>query len=392
MRSVLVIGGGVIGCAAALEIARRGDKVTVLERAPAVDEAAASPAGTDARARGPMGSTAAAGILGAQLEGLRGDGPLSRLCLASRALYPSWERRIRELSGRDIELRPAGVTVVALDAARLRALEAEVAWQERAGLPVERLDATALAAIEPSLSRDAAGGVRFAEDARVDPPSLLAALRLAVERAGGVVRSGAPVARIILRGGRAAGVALKDGVTLDASAVVVSAGSWSTLIGETSLVESAMAPARGQIVELKLPSPVLRGVIEGPSCYLSPRDDGRVLVGSTIELVGFAPGTTAKAIRDLLSAALHLAPALEGATLRGAWSGFRPRALDERPLLGGIGVEGLIVATGHYRNGVLLAPITGAIVAAHLAGDAPPVDIAPFDPRRPMAPVPVAST
>lgn len=390
-----MIGGGVIGCAVALELARRGNKVTVLERSPSGDEAArpsGGRAGVDELARGPVGSTAAAGIIGAQLQGLRGDGPLSRLCLASRALYPAWERLIRELSGRDIELRPAGVTVVALDAARLRALEDAVAWQEREGLPVERLDATALSAVEPSLSREVVGGVRFTEDARVDPPSLLAALRVAVARSGGLLRSGASVSRLIVREGRAAGVTLEDGTTLEASAVVVSAGSWSTLIGETAIAEGAVAPARGQIVELKLPSPVLRGVVEGPACYLSPRDDGRVLVGSTIELVGFEPGTTAKAIRDLLSAALHLAPALDGATLRRAWSGFRPRALDESPLIGGVGVEGLVVATGHYRNGVLLAPITGAIVAAHLAGEAPPMDLSSFDPRRRMAPVPVTPT
>jgi glycine oxidase len=378
MTSVLIIGGGVIGCAVAFSLAQRGYKVTVLEQSRI--EAGA------AHGRGPEASTAAAGILGAQIEGLRGDGPLTQLCLESRALYPAWESTIRERTGCDVELRLVGVITVAFSAAQRAALEAQVAWQERADLRVERLDAAAAAALEPSLSREVFGGVWFPEDARVDPPSLLAALRLAAEQAGVALRAEAFVRRVLIRSGRAAGVVLSDGTTIEGDAVVVSAGSWSSLIGETSLPDDAIAPARGQIIELKLPAPVLHGVVEGPDCYLSPRDDGRVLVGSTIELVGFRPGATATAIRDLLTAAIRLLPALGDATLSRAWAGFRPRSTDERPLIGTVGIEGLFVATGHYRNGVLLAPITGEIVASLIAGAPPPFDLSPFDPRRPMVP------
>ena len=185
--------------------------------------------------------------------------------------------------------------------------------------------------------------------------------------------------------GKVAGVILDDGTTIAADAVVIAAGSWSSLIGETSLAADAVQPARGQMIELHVDAPIVRGVIEAADCYLSPRDDGRLLVGSTIELVGFRGGATASGVRDLLAAALRLVPALQDATVTRAWAGFRPKTHDDMPLIGTVGIEGLVIATGHFRNGVLLAPITGEIVAALLTGGALPVDIAPFAPRRARA-------
>lgn len=379
MEMVLVVGGGVIGVAVAFTLSQRGFKVTLIERGHIEPSRALD--------RGPEGSSAAAGVLGAQLEGLRGDGPLTRLCLESRARYPAWVEAIRARSGLDVELRPAGVLQVAFEASELAALQRDVAWQAQAGLAVEQLDAAGVHALETALSSEVIGGVRLPDDPRIDPPSLLAALRIAAERSGVVVRAEATVVRVLTRSGRAVGVVLEDGTSLAGDAVVIAAGSWSTLIGETSLAADAVRPARGQIVELKVLSPVLRSVVEGPRCYLSPRDDGRILVGSTVELVGFRGGTTAAAVRDLLTAAIHLLPALGDANVNRAWSGFRPRSSDEHPLIGLVGIEGLVIATGHFRNGVLLAPITGEIVAALLTGEAPPADLAPFNPRRQMVPM-----
>jgi glycine oxidase len=370
--AVLVIGGGVIGCASALALARRGVKATVLERGPSRTE---EPGETGAS------TWAAAGIVGAQIA-TRSDGPLARLCLAGRARYPAFVDALRDLTGLDVQFRPAGVLRPALDADELAAITAEVAWQEPAGLRVERLDAAATRALEPSLTPDVVGAVRFPDDPRVDPPSLLAALRVAVERAGAELRTGAEVRRIVVREGRARGVELTDGTTLAADAVVVAAGSWSSLVEGSSLPAGSVEPARGQIVELKLPAQILNGVIEGTGAYLSPRDDGRVLVGSTVERVGYRKGATAGAVRDLLAGAIRLVPALEGATVTRAWAGFRPVARDELPLLGPTGVEGLVVATAHFRNGVLLAPVTGDIVAALVLGEAPPYDIAALSPMR----------
>lgn len=376
MLSVVVVGAGVIGCAVAIELRRRGHQATVIDRGRVETGAALG--------RGPEGSSAAAGIVGAQLEGMHGDGPLTRLCLQSRALYPAWVARLEAQSGRDVELRPAGVLEIAYAAPALEAIAAQVAWQTEAGLPVEHLDAAEVRALEPSLTTEIVGAVRFPDDPRLDPPALLSALRVAAERSGVVFRAEAEVARVLIRSGRAAGVELAGGATIEGDAVVISAGSWSALIGETTLARDVIAPARGQMIELRLAEQVLRSVVEGPDCYLSPRDDGRVLVGSTVELVGFRAGPTAAAARDLLAAAIRLLPALGGATLSRAWAGFRPRSADERPLIGAVPVEGLVIATGHFRNGVLLAPITAEIVAALLTGEAPGVDLAPFDPRREM--------
>src|SRR5690242_8313491 len=171
MTEVLVIGGGVIGCAAALALVEKGFKTTVIERGP-----------LDPVGRGPEGSNAAAGILGAQLEGLHGDNPLSRLCLLSRDRYAAWASAITEQSGLDMEMRPSGVARVAVDVASLRALEAEAAWQARAGYRVEHLDAAGVHAIEPALAEHVVGAVHFADDHRIDPPALMAALRLAAAR------------------------------------------------------------------------------------------------------------------------------------------------------------------------------------------------------------------
>jgi len=371
MTETLVIGGGVVGCAVALALAGKGLKVTVIERGPLVSTG-----------RGPEGSTAAAGVLGAQLEGLHGDCALSRLCLLGRDRYPAWIETIAARSGRDVEMRPAGVSCVAFDAATAHRYQAEAAWQALAGYRIEHLDAASARAIEPALSTDVVGGVRFPDDPRIDPPALVAAVRLAVTQAGVTFRSGATVARVDVRGGRVAGVVLDDGASIAGAAVVIAAGSWSALIGETSLAPDAVRPARGQMIELHVDAPVLHGVVESPEVYLSPRDDGRLLVGSTVELVGFREGATAGVVRDLLAAAIRLVPALHNATVRRTWAGFRPKTHDNAPLIGTVGIEGLVVATGHFRNGVLLAPITGEIVAALLTGGEPPVDIAPFAPRR----------
>ena len=193
------------------------------------------------------------------------------------------------------------------------------------------------------------------------------------------------MSRVVVRDGRATGVILADGSVIAAATVVIVAGSWSSLIGDTSLPPDAVQPARGQIIELHVDASVVRGVLEAADCYLSPRDDGRLLLGSTVELVGFREGATAGAVRDLLNAAIRLVPGLHDATINRTWAGFRPRTHDDMPLIGTVGIEGLVIATGHFRNGVLLAPITGEIVAALLTGGTLPVDIAPFAPRRPRA-------
>jgi len=357
-----------MGCAAALALSREGARVTVLER---------SVPGAEA-------SSAAAGILGAQAES-HGPGPMTALSLSSRDRYPALAKTLAELCGIDIEYRRSGVLRVADDRAGAAALTRELRWQRRHRQRAERLGRAALRALEPALNPDLMAAVRFADDGRVEPKALLRALHISAQRSGAQFRTGAYVRRVLVEGGRARGVVLDDGSAALADWVVLAAGSWSTLVEGSTLHGGAVRPARGQIVQLASPTPILQHVVFGPRCYLVPRDDGRTLIGSTLEFVGYRREVTAQAVHDLLAAAIRLVPALSVATLNGAWSSFRPFTDDQLPLLGQGPVERLVFATGHYRNGILLAPITGEIVAALVLGKKPPLDLEPFSPARALA-------
>lgn len=358
---VVVIGGGVMGCASAWLLAEAGLRVRVLER---------SVPGAEA-------SSAAAGILGAQIEA-HGPGPMTELSLASRARWADFAERLRAATGIDVEYRQHGVLQLAYDANDLGKLRDRAAWQRSMGLEVDELSGQDIRALEPALADAVAGGLRFAGDARIDPPRLLQALHFAALRAGARFSTGAYVSRVEIDGARATGVRLEDGSLLSAQHVVIAAGSWSALIGGLPLEAGAVRPARGQIVELTVREPLLRSVVFAPGCYLVPRDDGRILIGSTLELVGYRREVTAKAVRDLLDAALKLAPSLESAAIGKTWSNFRPYTETGRPLLGETSISGLVLATGHFRNGILLAPITAEIVRAVISGERPPVDLSAF--------------
>jgi glycine oxidase len=364
-RSCVVIGGGIIGCSIAWELARRGVRAIVLER---------SVPGAEA-------SSAAAGILGAQLE-CAAPGPLFELARRSRESYAAWAAALGRATGIDVEYRPSGVLDVAFDARALRALRARFAFQKKLGEPVVELGGPKLRSRLPALSPKAAGAALLPADARVDPPALFRALRIAAERSGVEFRSGTYVRRVVVEAGRARGVALDDGSVVAATDVVVAAGSWSSLVEGTALPAGGVTPARGQMAELLLSAPLFSEVIHGPRCYLVPRDDGRVLVGSTLEFVGYRREVTARAVRDLLDAAIELVPALADAQLSRTWSSFRPYVADGLPLIGKACAAGLVIATGHHRNGILLAPVTAQIVSALIRNRRPPLDVSAFSPQR----------
>jgi glycine oxidase len=352
-RSVVVVGGGIMGCACAWDLARRGLSVILFER---------SVPGAEA-------SSAAAGILGADVEALH-DGPLARLARESRRLYPGFVRELRRSTGIDPEYRECGVLEVDFRKRSARA----AARPRRPRL----LDGRGLRRLEPALSERLVSGVLYPRDARVNPRLLLRALRIAAARDGVVFRTGAYVRRVVMKDDRAAGIALDDGEIVRANHVVVAAGSWTTLVEGTGLAAGAVVPARGQIVELETPEPLLGRVVFGPRAYLVPQDDGRILVGSTLEFVGYRREVTAGAVHALVGAAIRLVPALANAEFRSSWSSFRPYTKSELPLIGTTGVPGLVLATGHYRNGILLAPATAAIVGALVRGTRPPVPHSAF--------------
>jgi glycine oxidase len=361
-RDVLVIGGRAIGCGAALALARRGASVQLIERTHLGAEA----------------SGAAAGILGAYAEA-HDTGPLAQLCLQSLALYPAWSAQLVDETGIDVGYRPSGSMRVFLDAD-------DLARQSRAmtagfGAGAQPLDSAAVLALEPHLAPSFAGALRFPRDGRIDPPALVRALGAAAVGAGVVITLAAGVERLVVAGDRATGVILANGEALHAGAVVLAAGAWSPIEG-SGLAPSWVEPIRGQIVELRTDRCPIEHVVFGPSAYLSPRDDGRVIVGSTQERAGFHKAVTVRGVRGLLDGAVELVPGLAEAEIARTWSGFRPRAPDGAPLLGPGHARGLFVATGHFRNGILLAPITGEIIAALVLGGAPPIDLTPFAPQR----------
>jgi glycine oxidase len=353
---VITIGGGAVGLACALRLRDHGLRVAVVEPGPLGGEA----------------SGAAGGILAPQCEA-HAPGPMLELCLRSRALWPSFAGELEARSGVDPAYRDDGTVALAVDADEAESLAHRISWQRAAGLAVEELSPAGLRAHEPALG-DALLCARFPGDHQVDNLRVVEALALAARRAGVEVIA-APAKAVVESQGRARGVAL-DGAVLDADRVVVAAGSWSSRFGGL-----AVEPVRGQMIELALPPP-MRHVIFGDGGYLVPRRDGRLLCGSTEERAGFAKAVTDDGLARLRARVSRLCPALAAAPIARSWSGLRPATPDGMPLLGPGAVDGVVIATGHFRNGILLTPLTASIVAALVTGATPPVELAPFSPDR----------
>jgi len=351
---VAIVGGGVMGCATALALVERGVDVVVLERAVPGAEA----------------SSAAAGILGAQVE-LHGNEGDAQLFVRARDAWRSWAGALREASGIDIGWRASGVLRVARTAVEQEEIAREVAWQSAHGLRAEALDGRRAREVEPELAPDVAAAAHFPDDAQVDPKQLLRALMSTLARnPRATVRAGTSVEQLLVEHDRCLGVSLTDpaGGELRADATVLAAGSWSSLVRGVPASLPAVRPVRGQIVLLDERPPRLRSIVFGAGGYAVPRGDGRVLCGSTTERVGFRREVTAGGVHGILSAALACVPSLQSAQLAGTWSNFRPHAEGERALVGASPLPGLFLATGHYRNGILLAKVTADAVARAVAG------------------------
>jgi glycine oxidase len=360
---VVVVGAGVQGSAVALRLAQAGRSVTVLERAVPGAEA----------------SSAAGGILSPGVEAVE-PGPFYALCRASLARYPAFAAEVEALSGMSVGLRMLGTLEVALDDDHAKVLAARAEKIVRHGLPVEVLDDEAVRRLEPAVSPEARGALFFGDEGSLDPRSLARAVYVAASRAGARFVTG-QVRRIVVEGGRAVGVEHESG-RIDADAVVLAAGSWSLQVEGHGLPPGAVRPVRGQIAVLDTRPPLLSRVVFSGHGYVVPRADGRILCGSTMEEVGFEKAVTAEGLRHVLDVAIGVAPALARAPVVETWSNFRPASPDGEPILGPGTVPGLLYATGHTRNGILLAPVTADALAATALGRPPPVDLAPFSPAR----------
>ena len=326
-------------------------------------------------------SYAAAGMLAPVTEAHYGEESLLRLNLASLQLYPDFVRTLETESGVDVGFRTCGTVMVARDQDDNAALSEVFSFQQRLGLDVRRLRSRELLGLEPALTPSVRGGIEVVGDHQVDNRVLVSAL-LAACRARQITFVAEAVTEVVHEGDRVSGVATARGARVQADAVVVAAGARSG--GIEGVPPLPVRPVKGQLLHLRSTdnTPLLERNVRGLDVYLVGRPDGRVVVGATVEERGFDAGPTAGAVHDLLRFAYELVPGIAEMELLEIAVGHRPGTPDNAPLLGPGGIAGLTIATGHYRNGVLLLPITvRSIAQVVLTGESPP-EIVPFSPGR----------
>ena len=363
--SVLVIGGGIIGCSAAHELAKRGCRVTVLERGTPGGEA----------------SSAAAGLL-APLGDSPHPGPFNRLAIESWRLYPRIVAELREATGVDVEHMTAGTLYPLASPADVEDARAQCGWPLAAEFGVELVEGGALAALEPALAKDVTAALLVRGDHWVNNQRLVTAYALAAAARGATVRSGVEVGRILVEHGRAVGV-LADGERLTADAVLLAAGAWSGALASELGGRLPVGPVRGQMLAVSNVPVLISHAMHGDEVYLVPRPSGELLIGATIERVGFERAVTPEGLGSLIAQAVALVPEIGRRAITRSWYGFRPAAPDSLPVLGPWpDVASLFVATGHYRNGILLAPVTAAVMANCIVDGKTPDSITPFLPQR----------
>jgi glycine oxidase len=358
----IFVGGGIIGLAAAWRARERGMSVTVLER--------------DATGGGT--SRVAAGMLAPVAEAEFGEAGrrLLELGLRSAEIWPGFASDLQQASGAGVGMRRTGTLVVARDEDEARELERQIALRDSLGLGSERLRPSEARAREPSLAPTVRLALEAPDDHSVDPRLVLVALRRACELAGVEIREHAAVQALEVdgAGARVTGVVLRGGERVGGGQVVMAAGAWTGQIeGLPSLANVPVRPVKGQILRLRDPAGpgLLERVVRFAGGYLVPRGDGRYVLGATVEERGFELQATAGGVYELLRDAHELVPGVSELELEELAVGLRPGTPDNAPAIGAGALAGLVWATGHHRNGILLAPLTAALVTAALAGEPP---------------------
>ncbi len=348
-RDIVVIGGGLMGLSIATELSLRGASVTILDRD-----------------RQQAAGYAAAGMLAPQAEALP-PGPLLNLCLESRDRYADWVSKLETLSGQSVGYRPCGILRPFYADAEIKSVPGDrpASPCQPASCPTSQwwFDADRIHQAQPGLGPDVVGGWWFSQDGQVDNVALMSALVAVAEANGVVIESGVEVTGLRQQGDRISAIQTNRGHWSGAH-YVLATGAWSQ-----SLIPVPVVPCKGQMMSLLPPNncdrasfrPLSR-VLFGDEIYIVPRQDGRIVLGATVEWDGFSPGTTAAGLHTLLSAAIRLFPQLADWRIHEQWWGFRPTTPDEAPMLGPSHCNNLSLAIGHHRNGVLMAPITAAIL------------------------------
>lgn len=371
---LLIVGGGVIGLSAGWKASIAGMRVAVVDPSPG------------------RGSTwAAAGMLAPVTEVHYGEEPLLRLNLASCGRWPAFALELEAASGRGVGYRRCGTLLVGIEEGDRTWLEELHDFQKELGLDVEWLSGRQARSLEPNLSPNVRAGMRAIGDHQVDNRLLVAALLDAFEGCGGTLcRSRADA--LEWRGGTVEGVRLDDGTLLRSGSVVLAAGAWSAdLEGVPKANVPPVRPVKGQILRLETPPGAallersVRGLVNGRPVYFVPRESGTVVLGATVEEMGFDTSVTIGAVYEMLRDAHRVVPGVSELALSEVTAGLRPGSPDNSPIVGSLTPSndtGVVVATGHYRNGILLAPITAEAVVALVSGQDPPAEVAPFSAAR----------
>jgi glycine oxidase len=348
--ATVIIGAGVVGLGVAWKLAQAGARVTVFDKGKA----------------GSGASHAAAGMLAVCAEAEPGERDLVVLGRHSQALWPEFAAEIEATTGLAIDLRSEGTLVVAMTAAERARVTHHLAYQQSLALPVEWISAADARQREPLLAPGLVGAVWSPEDHQVDNRKLVAALSVAASKAGVNVREHSAVHRLLIKNERVVGVVLDDDSEINADVVVVAAGAWSRGIeGLPPALRPPVRPVKGQMIALQMDphAPSVTHVIRAHNVYMVPRREGRLIIGATTEEKGFDATLTAGGVLALLEAAWRLVPSIEELPITEMWVGHRPGSRDDAPILGPGPIDGLIYATGHHRNGILLAPLTANMIA-----------------------------
>ncbi len=360
---VAIAGGGVIGGAIALELARAGLRVGVFDRQQPGQEA----------------SWASAGILSPAPEspGMIAMVPLGK---ASLSLYRDFVAQVEEISGQNAGFRPKGTLEALFSKDTREELSTIIALHHGLGLQAEPLRAEDARELEPALSEEVEAAVLRPNEASIDNRALTNAALEAAQRSGAEIFPGSGVKAIWREGNRCAGLQLQN-EKVEAKWTIVAAGCFSETI-EGVAKYAPVTPAKGQMVALRADEVEIQRVLWSDKIYLVPRNDGRILAGATVEHVGFDKRTTAGGIQKILSAAIELAPELANARIEETWAGLRPDSPDHLPILGPTDVDGLLMATGHFRSGILLTPITARLIREWITEQRVSVDWSRFSPLR----------
>jgi glycine oxidase len=360
---VVIIGGGIVGLATAFSLSREKLRINLVERGAVGREA----------------SWAAAGYLTFQGSSTQ-PGPRLDLTRTSFQMYPAWLEELAECTPGDTGFWRCGLFELCLTEAEVHEAQARAAWQRAAGYSVEWLDAATTRRQYPHLapSLPVHGGLFFAEVAQVRPPRLLKTLTAAARHRGVEVFEDSPVTAILRTSDRVTGVSLADGTELAAPIVINAAGSWASQLAPEMAI-MPIRPVKGTIVLLEVSTPPTHEILVSSRGSLYPRADNKVLLGATIEDAGYDKGVKLEALRALAQQSMALVPMLKDANFAAAWAGLRPFSHDNLPYLGAVpGLDGGYAAAGHYRSGILLAPITGRLMADIVLRRTPILPLAPY--------------